>query len=58
VTRYVVELDRAETLVVLRQNIDTSATQASEQRGRRVRLAWRAEDARLLDTKEQEAGNT
>ena len=58
VTRYVVELDRAETLVVLRQNIDTSATQASEQRGRRVRLAWRAEDARLLDTKEQEDGNT
>jgi putative spermidine/putrescine transport system ATP-binding protein len=58
VTRYVVELDRAETLVVLRQNIDTSATQASEQRGRRVRLAWRAEDARPLDSKEQEAGNT
>ena len=54
----VVELDGAETLVVLRQNIDTSAMQASEQRGRRVRLAWRAEDARLLETKEQEAGNT
>ena len=49
---------RAETLVVLRQNIDTSATQASEQRGRRVRLTWRAEDARPLDSKEQEAGNT
>jgi putative spermidine/putrescine transport system ATP-binding protein len=58
VTRYVVELDGAETLVVLRQNIDISAMEASEQRGRRVRLAWRAEDARLLDTEKQEAPNT
>jgi len=58
VTRYLVELNGAETLVVLRQNIDISATEASEQRGRRVRLAWRAQDARLLDTKTQEAPNT
>jgi putative spermidine/putrescine transport system ATP-binding protein len=54
VTRYVVETDAGETLVVLRQNLDTSATQAQQQRGRRVRLAWRAEDASELQTNKQE----
>jgi putative spermidine/putrescine transport system ATP-binding protein len=55
VTRYTVELDAGETLVVLRQNLDTSASQALAQRGRRVRLAWRADDASVLDTNQQEA---
>jgi putative spermidine/putrescine transport system ATP-binding protein len=54
VTRYAVELDRGETLIVLRQNLDTSAAQALAQQGRRVRLAWRAEDASVLDTNHEE----
>jgi putative spermidine/putrescine transport system ATP-binding protein len=54
VTRYVVELDSDETLVVVRQNLDTSAAQALAQRGRRVRLAWRLGDASELDTNQQE----
>ena len=49
VTRYAVELDRGETLVVLRQNLDMSAAQALAQRGRRVRLAWRPQDESVLD---------
>jgi len=57
VTRYVVELDRGETLVVVRQNVDMSAAQALQERGRRVRLAWRARDASELDTNEEEAKN-
>jgi putative spermidine/putrescine transport system ATP-binding protein len=57
VTRYEVELDSGETLVVLRQNLDTSAAKALEQRGRRVRLAWRAEDASVLDTNQEEDEN-
>jgi putative spermidine/putrescine transport system ATP-binding protein len=40
VTRYVVELDEGQTLVALRQNLDTSAGEALAERGRRVRLAW------------------
>jgi len=48
VTRFVVELDRGETLVVVRQNLDTSAEEVGEERGRRVRLAWRAQDASPL----------
>jgi putative spermidine/putrescine transport system ATP-binding protein len=54
VTRYVVETDAGETLVVLQQNLNMSAAQAQQQRGRHVRLAWRAEDASTLDTTKQE----
>jgi putative spermidine/putrescine transport system ATP-binding protein len=58
VTRFVVELDRGETLVVVRQNLDTSAEEVGEERGRRVRLAWRAQDASPLgegaDTNEED----
>jgi putative spermidine/putrescine transport system ATP-binding protein len=44
VTRYVVDLEAAGELVVVRQNLD-SAERALEARGRRVRLAWRPEQA-------------
>jgi putative spermidine/putrescine transport system ATP-binding protein len=57
VARYEVELDGVDggkTLVVLRQNLDTSAAEALSERGRRVRLAWREQDAALLDTNEEE----
>ena len=57
VTRYVVELDEGQVLVVLRQNLDMSAAQALQQRGRRTRLAWRREDASELDTNQEEAKN-
>jgi putative spermidine/putrescine transport system ATP-binding protein len=57
VTRYVVELDAGETLVVVRQNLDTSAAQALQQRGRRVRLAWRVQDASQLDVNQGEERN-
>jgi putative spermidine/putrescine transport system ATP-binding protein len=57
VTRYSVELDGGQVLAVLRQNIDTSAARAREERGRRVRLAWRPEDASELDSNRQEDGN-
>jgi putative spermidine/putrescine transport system ATP-binding protein len=50
ITRYLVELDRGETLVVVRQNLNTSAADALGQRGRRVRLSWRSEDLSELDT--------
>jgi putative spermidine/putrescine transport system ATP-binding protein len=50
VTRYVVETDHGETLVVLQQNLDTSAEKALSEKGRAVRLAWRAQDASVLDT--------
>ena len=57
ITRYVVELDRGGTLVVVRQNLDMSAAKALEERGRRVGLAWREEDASMLDTNNEEDWN-
>jgi putative spermidine/putrescine transport system ATP-binding protein len=45
VTRFIVDLDEGRTLVALRQNLDTSAGEALEERGRRVRLAWHPEHA-------------
>ena len=54
VTRFLVSLDRGETLVVVRQNLETSAEEAMAERGRRVRLAWRSQDATALGATQQE----
>ncbi len=43
VTRFVVDLDRGGTLVVVRQNLETSSQEALAEQGRRVRLSWRPE---------------
>jgi len=45
VTRFVVELDLGGEIQVVRQNLEMSSTQAMEQRGKRVRVGWRAEHA-------------
>jgi putative spermidine/putrescine transport system ATP-binding protein len=42
-TRYVVELESGGELTILKQNLETSSTDALESRGRRVRLEWRPE---------------
>jgi putative spermidine/putrescine transport system ATP-binding protein len=55
VTRYDVESDDGETIVVLEQNLDTSAAQALAKRGQRVRIAWRQDDASALHTNQEEA---
>jgi putative spermidine/putrescine transport system ATP-binding protein len=57
VTRYVVETEQGQTLVVLQQNLDTSAAQALQERGRTVQLAWREADESLLDTNQREEAN-
>jgi putative spermidine/putrescine transport system ATP-binding protein len=54
ITRYEVELDSGETLIVVRQNLDTSAEQVMRERGRRVGLAWQREDLAGLESDEQE----
>jgi putative spermidine/putrescine transport system ATP-binding protein len=57
VTRFEVGLEDGQTLVVVRQNLDMTAEQAVAERGRRVRLVWRPEDAQELDTNTQEESN-
>jgi putative spermidine/putrescine transport system ATP-binding protein len=55
VTRYDVESDDHATIVVLEQNLETSAAQALAKRGRRVKLVWRLQDASPLHTNQEEA---
>ena len=43
VTRYLVELDAGGELQVVRQNLETSSSEALEQRGRKVTVGWRPE---------------
>ena len=50
-TRYVVDLDDGGELVVVRQNLETSSTEALDAQGRRVLLEWRPEHA--IETKPQ-----
>ncbi len=56
-TRYLVETQAGEQLVVLKQNFDVSAAEALAERGRPVRLAWPASDASELGTNQQEDVN-
>ena len=55
VTRYDVESDGGETIVVVEQNLHTSAAQALAKRGKRVSVLWRQQDASALHTNQQEA---
>jgi len=55
VTRYDVDLDGGERMVVIRQNIETSAAEVAAQKGTRVQLTWRPQDASALETTQQEA---
>jgi putative spermidine/putrescine transport system ATP-binding protein len=50
-TRYLVDLDDGGELVAVRQNLETSSTEALDARGRRVLLEWRPEHA--IETKPQ-----
>jgi putative spermidine/putrescine transport system ATP-binding protein len=54
VTRYEVELESGQTLAVIRQNLETSSSEALAERGRRVRLAWRADHMASIDSNQGE----
>ena len=43
VTRYLVDLDAGGELHVVRQNLETSSSEALEQRGRHLTVGWRPE---------------
>jgi len=53
VTRYAVQLDRGGRLLVVEQNRE-SAVGASDLRGRRIRLAWRPDQAFDISTPQAE----
>jgi putative spermidine/putrescine transport system ATP-binding protein len=53
ITRYVVELDEGAELVVVRQNLDVTASEAQAERGRQVVLAWRPEHMSKVQEEEE-----
>jgi putative spermidine/putrescine transport system ATP-binding protein len=54
ITRTIVALERGGTLIAVRQNLETSSTEAAAQaRGRPTRVAWRAEQAYAITEKEE-----
>jgi putative spermidine/putrescine transport system ATP-binding protein len=55
VTRYLVDLDAGGEIQVVRQNLEMSSQEALEQRGRRVRVAWRGEHAYAIGQPEEES---
>jgi putative spermidine/putrescine transport system ATP-binding protein len=55
VTRYLVDLDAGGEIQVVRQNLEMSSQEALEQRGRRVRVAWRGEHAYAIGQQEEES---
>ena len=48
VTKYIVELGGGERLQVVRQNLETTSSDALEMKGRSVRVAWRVEQASAI----------
>jgi putative spermidine/putrescine transport system ATP-binding protein len=54
VTRYAVDLDEGGTLMVVKQNLETTSGEALEARGKRVRLAWRPEQTYAINLEEEE----
>jgi putative spermidine/putrescine transport system ATP-binding protein len=54
VTRYLVALDGGGELQVVRQNLETSSTEALEQRGKRVRVGWRDDHTYVIPIDDEE----
>jgi putative spermidine/putrescine transport system ATP-binding protein len=53
VTRYLVDLERGGELQVVRQNLETSSTEALEQQGRRVTVGWSEEHTYAIPEDEE-----
>jgi putative spermidine/putrescine transport system ATP-binding protein len=49
VTRYVVDLDRGGSLIVIRQNLETTSADVADATGRSIKLAWRQADSTVID---------
>jgi putative spermidine/putrescine transport system ATP-binding protein len=54
ITRYLVELEAGGELQVVRQNLETSSAEAQEQRGRKVKIGWRADQTVAVEGGEED----
>ncbi len=53
ITRYLIELEAGGELQVVRQNLETSSGEAQEQRGRKVKIGWRADQTVAVQGEEK-----
>jgi len=53
VTRYLVDLEAGGELQVVRQNLETSSDEAQAQRGRKVKIGWRADQTVAVKGEEE-----
>ena len=53
VTRFFVDLDEGGRLQVVRQNLESTSAEALEQRGRRVQVGWRPEQASSIPERKE-----
>ncbi|HEX6587183.1 MAG TPA: ABC transporter ATP-binding protein [Solirubrobacterales bacterium] len=53
VTRYLVDLEGGGELQVVRQNLETSSAEAQEQRGKKVKIGWRADHTVAVEGEEE-----
>jgi putative spermidine/putrescine transport system ATP-binding protein len=53
VTRFLVDLEAGGELQVVRQNLETSSAEAQAQRGRKVKIGWRADQTVAVEGEEE-----
>jgi len=49
ITRYVIDLDAGGMLTAVRQNLETAASEATQERGREVSVSWREDQTFEID---------
>jgi putative spermidine/putrescine transport system ATP-binding protein len=53
ITRYLIDLEAGGELQVVRQNLETPSTELQEQRGRKVKIGWRADQTVAVQGEEK-----
>ena len=53
ITRYLVDLEAGGELQIVRQNLETSSADAQAQRGRKVKIGWRADQTVAVKGEEE-----
>jgi putative spermidine/putrescine transport system ATP-binding protein len=55
VTRYLVDLEAGGELQVVRQNLETTSAEVQDQRGRKIKIGWRADQTVAVKGEEKES---
>jgi putative spermidine/putrescine transport system ATP-binding protein len=58
ITRYLVDLEAGGSLQIVRQNLETTSEEAQAQRGRKVKIGWRADQTVAVEGEEEQSEPT